>query len=121
MQELVRGEWIGVNYPLGIGQVRPERLGASTIYGLRLDEVTIKLIQQQEIPGKLDGRDDIAPAAPVSQFRDCFGPPGVGVPMGAACGGAGDTSASEEVGSCCAKPIPGAIRARARAPVRSAR
>src|SRR5512140_1671217 len=56
--------------------------------------------------------------APVSQFRDCFGPSEGGGPMGAAGGGAGEVSTSVEVRSC-AMLASGVTRAKAIAPLRS--
>ncbi len=64
MQKLICGEWVLVDHPFGIGQIRLEGLGAGTVDAIRLDEVPVELIQQKKVPSDLEGRDDVAPAGP---------------------------------------------------------
>jgi hypothetical protein len=82
MQELIRAERVAVDHPLGIGQVLPGRLGTGTVYVLRVGEVPVILIQQQKIPGELDGRDDVALAVPRLPVQKLFRPLGDGRPDG---------------------------------------
>src|SRR4029077_15082640 len=74
MQELVRGKGVAVDHPLGIGQVLPERFGAGTVYVLRLDEMPIILIQQEEVSDKLDSRDNVALPSPGLPVQKLFRP-----------------------------------------------
>jgi len=78
MEELVCGEGVCVDHPLGIGQVLRERLGAGTVYVLRFGEVPVELIQQEEVSDKLDSRDDVAPAGPRLPVQKLFLPLGGG-------------------------------------------
>ena len=53
MQELVHGEWVGVDHPLRIGQILPGRVGTGAVHVMRIGEVPVVLIQQEEEPDEL--------------------------------------------------------------------
>jgi hypothetical protein len=119
MQELIDGELIVVKDPPRVSQMCVNGVAGRTIFIFWLGVMPIKQVQQKFVSGDLKSRNEIAPAGPhLSQDGVCFGPSGSGGPMGGAFGAVDDVGPTTEIGSC-AKPAPGATRAKTSAAMKT--
>src|SRR5689334_3079959 len=62
MQELIDGELVTVDDPLGVGEVMPNGIAVGFVRARRLGVVPVELIQEEEIAENLDARDEITAA-----------------------------------------------------------
>src|SRR5437899_12805292 len=60
MEELVRHELVIIDDPLRIGQMLPECVTVRAVHRLRLGEIAVVQIEQQEVADDFDPWDDVA-------------------------------------------------------------